>query len=86
MDKNRIAEELLVIAKDLMANDEGVADVEEDVDDPKFLEKIRTLRTSLMKINQKKRRRLQQYGIGLIRPNATVESLVDALLKITTAG
>jgi hypothetical protein len=26
--------------------------------------------------------RLQKYGIGMIRPNAKVEDLVDALLQI----
>ena len=82
MDRNKIAEELLVLAKGLLAVEKD----EEDVEDPKFNEKIRTLKTTLMKVSQKKRRRLQQYGIGLIRPNATVEDLVDALLKITTAG
>lgn len=85
MDKRKmVAQELLVLAKSLLAVDPEPEDV--DVDDPKFNEKIRTLRTTLTKINQKKRRRLQQFGIGLIRPNATVEDLVDALLKITTAG
>ncbi len=85
MDKNKIAEELVVLAKGLLVA-ETEEDSTEDVDDPKFNEKIRTLRTTLVKISQKKRRRLQQYGIGLIRPNATVETLVDALLKISTAG
>ena len=84
MDKNKIAEELVVLAKGLLVAEE--ADDTADVEDPKFNEKIRTLRTTLVKISQKKRRRLQQYGIGLIRPNATVETLVDALLKISTAG
>lgn len=82
MDKNKVAEELLVLAKSLLA----VEEVEEDVEDPKFNEKITTLKTSLMKVRTKKKRRLQQFGIGLIRPNATVEDLVDALLKIATAG
>jgi hypothetical protein len=85
MDKRKmVAQELLVLAKSLLAVEEPVE--ESDVDDPKFNEKIRNLRTTLTKINQKKRRRLQQFGIGLIRPNATVEDLVDALLKITMAG
>jgi hypothetical protein len=84
MDRNKIAEDLLILAKGLLAVEKEEEDV--DVEDPKFVEKIRTLRTTLTKVNQKKRRRLQQYGIGLIRPNATVEDLVDALLKITTAG
>ena len=80
MQKNKVAKELLVIARSLVADN----DDEADVVDPKFNEKIRTLRQSLVKISQKKRRRLQQYGIGLIRPNATVETLVDALLRVTT--
>jgi hypothetical protein len=82
MDKNKVAEELLVLAKSLLA----VEEVEEEVEDPKFTEKIMTLKTSLTKVRTKKKRRLQQFGIGLIRPNATVEDLVDALLKVATAG
>jgi sugar-specific transcriptional regulator TrmB len=84
MDKRKmIAQELVVLAKQLLAVE---PEAEVDVEDPKFNEKIRELRTTLTKIQQKKRRRLQQYGIGLIRPNATVEDLVDALLKVSTAG
>lgn len=83
MDKNKVAAELILLAKNILAVD---AEEEGDVEDPKFIEKVRTLRTTLTKLNQKKRRKLNQYGIGLIRPTATVEDLVDALMKITTAG
>lgn len=84
MDKQKLAEEMLKLAKLLVAEDEGKdEDKDEEVEDPKFMEKLRNLRQVLTKLSQKKRRRLQQFGIGLIRPNATVEDLVDALLKVS---
>lgn len=85
MDRELLAKQLITLAKTLTAADEA-EDVGEDVEDPKFNEKIRTLRTMATKLSMKKRRRLQQYGIGLIRPNATVEDLVDALLKVVSQG
>jgi non-homologous end joining protein Ku len=80
MDKQKLAEEMLKLAKLLVSEQEETD--EGDVEDPKFVEKIRNLRQVLTKLSQKKRRRLQQFGIGLIRPNATVEDLVDALMKV----
>jgi non-homologous end joining protein Ku len=80
MDKQKLAEEMLKLAKMLVSEQEETD--EGDVEDPKFMEKIRNLRQVLTKLSQKKRRRLQQFGIGLIRPNATVEDLVDALMKV----
>ena len=82
MDKKKLAEEMLKLARELIAAEPEDAEGEEEVEDPKFVEKLRTLRSTLTKLSQKKRRRLQQFGIGLIRPNATVEDLVDALMKI----
>jgi len=83
MDRTVVAKQLVMLAKGILAAEpEG----EEDVEDPKFNEKIQTLKTTLTKIRAKKRRQLRQFGIGLIRPNSTVEDLVDSLLKITTAG
>jgi hypothetical protein len=81
MDRALLAKQLIGLAKNLVAAE----DEDEDVEDPKFMEKIRTLKTLATKLGMKKRRRLQQFGIGLIRPNATVEDLVDALLK-TVSG
>jgi len=80
MDKQKLAEEMLKLAKLLVSEQEETD--EGDVEDPKFVEKIRNLRQVLTKLSQKKRRRLQQFGIGLIRPNATVEDLVDALMRV----
>jgi non-homologous end joining protein Ku len=80
MDKQKLAEEMLKLAKLLVSEQEETD--ESDVEDPKFVEKIRNLRQVLTKLSQKKRRRLQQFGIGLIRPNATVEDLVDALMRV----
>ena len=51
----------------------------DDIDD-KFVSKLRTLRSQLSSISQKKRRKLGQLGIGVLRQTATVEDLVDALL------
>jgi len=83
MDKQKLAEEMLKLAKMLVAEQNESEDEEAEVEDPKFLEKLRNLRQVLTKLSQKKRRRLQQFGIGLIRPNATVEDLVDALTKVS---
>ena len=85
MDKVKLAKDLIMLAKSLAADGE-MEEVGEEVEDPKFNEKIRELRTLATKLQQKKRRRLQQYGIGLIRPNSTVEDLVDALLKVLSQG
>ena len=83
MERDVLAKQLIVLAKSLSAADD-MEQVGEEVEDPKFNEKIRELRTLATKLQQKKRRRLQQFGIGLIRPNATVEDLVDALLKVVS--
>ncbi len=76
MNKLKVAREMLVLAKELTAaeDDEGV--------DEQFASKVRGLKTQLSKLAPKKRRRLKQYGIGVIRPSATVEELVNALTKI----
>jgi hypothetical protein len=83
-DEAMVAKELLKLAKELSADeftDEEAANMEED-NDPKFAEKVRTLRQMMPVISRKKAKRLRQYGIALIRPNDTVETLIDALLKI----
>jgi hypothetical protein len=38
-----------------------------------------------LKIGRKKNMRLSKFGIGMIRPQAKVVDLVDALLKIAAA-
>ena len=86
MDKVTLAKDLIMLAKSISSDDMGDTGTEETIDDPKFNEKIRELRTLATKLQQKKRRRLQQFGIGLIRPNGTVEDLVDALLKVLNQG
>lgn len=83
-DKVTLAKHLASLAKNIMAETQDEGDM--DTEDPKFNEKIRTLKTLATKLSMKKRRRLQQFGIGLIRPNATVEDLVDALLKVVSQG
>ena len=86
MERDVLAKQLIVLAKSLAGEETGAEDTEDTADDPKFNEKIRNLRTLATKLQQKKRRRLQQYGIGLIRPNSTVEDLVDALLRVLSQG
>lgn len=85
--KKVVAKELLVLAKEIAAfDDEPVGSMVEEVEDPRFAEKVRTLRQSMPVITRKKNKRLRQFGIGLLRPNDTVESLIDALLKVVQAG
>ena len=82
MDKRKmVAQELLVLAKSLLAIKK---DEEVETEDPKWAEKIQTLKQGLSVVRSKgKRKQLRQFGIPLIRPTATIEELVDALLKIT---
>ncbi len=81
--KKVVAKELLVLAKEIAAFDDEPMVEEED---PRFAEKVRTLRQSMPVIGRKKNKRLRAFGVGLIRPNDTVESLIDALLKVVQAG
>jgi len=80
MDKVKLAKHLLELAKDIVAAEEE----DEEVDE-KFAAKVRGLKSQMSKLTQKKRRRLKQFGIEIIRPNSTVEDLVDALSKIVAA-
>ena len=82
MDKNQrllVAQKLVRIA-DMLLEEDG--DTEEI--DPRFIEKVRALKMSLPKLTQKKNRKLRQFGIGVIRPNSSVEDLVDALSRVVT--
>ena len=76
--KVRVAKKLLALARELEAED---GTVEEPVDEA-FAAKVRALRQEMTKLAPKKRKRLNQYGIGVIRPNATVEDLIDALGQV----
>jgi len=71
------AKRLLALAKELTAEEE-----EGDEQDEAFASRIRNIRTRMNKLSQKKRRKLNQYGVGIIRPNSTVEDLVGALEKV----
>ena len=77
-DKEKIARQLLKMASDLVAVDED----DDGVEDPRFIEKIRNLKKSMSKLSSKKKRKLNQYGIGVIKGNNTVEDLVNALSKV----
>ena len=82
MDKNQrllVAQKLVRIADMLLEGDV----VEEEVD-PRFIEKVRSLKMNLPKLSQKKNRKLRQFGIGVIRPNSSVEELVDALSRVVS--
>ena len=62
-----------------------LAQPEEDEDvDPRFVEKVRSLKKALSRLASKKRRKLSQYGIGTIKGTNTVEDLVNALMKVST--
>lgn len=76
MTDEQVVKELLRTAKLLVAapdDDEG------EVDDPNFVAKVRALKMQLPKLSRMKRKKLNSLGIGMIRPTATVEDLVDAL-------
>lgn len=79
-DKARLtaAKQCLSLARELVAADED-GDGEEDA---AFIQRVRGLRQKLNKLGPKKRRKLNQYGIGMIRPSGTVEDLVGALEKV----
>ena len=70
------AKALLSLAREVTAADE-----EEPVDEA-FVSRVRNLKTKLTKLGQKKKRKLNQFGIGMIRPNATVEDLIGALEQV----
>jgi hypothetical protein len=78
----QIASQLVAMAKDLVAAEE---DAELEVEDEGFTQKLRDLRSGLLKISRKKNMRLQKFGVSMIRPNNKVSDLVDALLKVAQA-
>jgi len=79
-DRNDVREH---VACRLVAMAEAIAAQEdEDEDDPRFIEKLRSLKKVLGRLGSKKRRKLGQYGIGAIKGTGTVEDLVDALMKV----
>ena len=79
----KVAAQLVRLAKMLAA---APAEEEEDaVEDEAFVAKLRDLRSALLKLGRKKNMRLNKFGIGMIRPNAKVVDVIDALLKIAAA-
>jgi hypothetical protein len=76
--KEELARRLLKLANELLAAEEE----EEEEEDPRFIEKIRNLKKMLSKLSSKKKRKLNQYGVGVIKGNNTVEDLVNALSKV----
>ena len=73
-----IAKRLVKMANMLIES----AEEDEEEDDPRFIEKIRGLKKDMSKIPSKKKRKLNQYGIGVLKGNNTVEDLIDALSKV----
>ena len=73
-----IAKRLVKMANMLIES----AEEDEEEDDPRFIEKIRGLKKDMSKITSKKKRKLNQYGIGVLKGNNTVEDLIDALSKV----
>ena len=57
-------------------------DMELEMEDPAFASKVRALKMALPSIGRRKNQRLMRFGIGMIRPNATVEDLINALLQV----
>lgn len=72
------AKRCLALARELISAEE-----EEDGEpDEQFNARVRALKTKLNKLGQKKRRKLNQYGIERMKPSATVEDLVGAIEKV----
>lgn len=74
--REEVAGRLVAMAAAIVAEDEP------EEDDPRFIEKIRSLKKVLGRMGSKKNRKLSQYGIGTIKGTGTVEDLVDALMKV----
>ena len=81
MNRLAVAKELVAVARILST----LEDIDEEVvEDPQFAQKVRNLKQVMQKLNNRKNRRLKQFGIvDMIRPNDTVETLVDALIRCT---
>lgn len=77
--RREAAERLLKMAKHLLAEEPAA---EEEAEDPKFIEKIRELKKVMSKLSSKKKRKLNQYNIGILKGTNTVEDLIDALAKV----
>ena len=73
MTNQRIARELIAVAN-LVSAEEGV--------DQAFTQRVRNIKTQITRLGPKKKRRLKQFGVGLIRPTATVEDLIGALEQV----
>jgi uncharacterized protein with PIN domain len=74
-----VAKELVAVARELalLGADDG-----DEGEDPQFAQKVRDLKAVMSKLNSRKNKRLKQYGQAeMIRPNDTVEKLVDALRR-----
>ena len=87
MDKEtrlKVAAQLVRIAKAISADEMESFDEEEEID-PNFIAKVRALRQVLPRLAQKKRRKLRQFGITMIRGNNSVEDLVNALMAVANA-
>ena len=78
-DRENVARRLVALARLVAEEAEG----EEEVD-PKFVEKVRNLKKALSRLASKKKRKLGQYGVGIIKATNTVEDLVDALMKVVS--
>ena len=78
MRREIVAQRIVRLASSLMMSE----DVEEM--DPKFVETVRALKTSLPRLTSKKNRKLNQYGIGVIKGTNTVEDLVNALMQVAS--
>lgn len=75
MQRDILAKELMELARELVSADES--------DSSGFTKKIQSLHQKLDGLDAKKKESLKKFGIGMIRPDATVEDLIDALDKIS---
>jgi hypothetical protein len=73
------SKELEALSDDMFDDEIGLEDA---IEDQKFAEKVRTLKRNLTKLTPKKNKKLRNYGVPMIRPNTTVEELVDIVNRI----
>lgn len=73
------AKQLLALAKELTAAEDEEGD---DEVDEQMAGRIRNIRMKLNKMGQKKTRKLNTFGVDIIRPSDTVETLIGAIEKV----
>lgn len=82
MNRMAVAEEMVLVAKELAALEAMTNKETTEEEDPVFVQKVRELKQVMQKLNGRKAHKLTKYGVEMLKPAVnTVEDLVDALRK-----